>query len=394
MVMTDSTRADSGPIPRTGGAGGKARGHTTSAFGPLAAAVRQAGLLERRTGWYVRLGAVILLGFAAAATGVVLLSHSWWALLLAIPAGLLSAQVGFFGHDAGHQQICTSRTAHNRLGLIAGDLVGGLSYGWWQDKHLRHHANPNNEDLDPDVGEGLISWSERQAARKTGVGRVFARHQAILFLPLVTLEGFNLLYASIASLKRLTRRERTIEISLLILHYGVYLGFLFTFLSPGQAGLFILIHKLIFGFNLGMSFAPNHKGMAMPEPGVRLDHLTKQVLTSRDVTGGWWVDVMLGGLNHQIEHHLFPNMPRPTLKKSKPLIGTYIRSASLPYRECGVLESYGECLAYLHRVGRAEETGVALHAAPTPAFAPAATPTTAARLERPAPKVATGTMTG
>ena len=62
---------------------------------------------------------------------------------------------------------------------------------------------------------------------------------------------------------------------------------------------------------MGCSFAPNHKGMPVLSAGHTLDFLRKQVLTSRNIRGGWFVDILLGGLNYQIEHHLFPSMPRP-----------------------------------------------------------------------------------
>lgn len=85
--------------------------------------------------------------------GLVLLGGSWWALLLA-PVAALSAQVAFFGHDAGHQQISASRPVNRVLGLVAANLLAGISYGWWQDKHLRHHANPNTRVSTPTSAKG------------------------------------------------------------------------------------------------------------------------------------------------------------------------------------------------------------------------------------------------
>jgi fatty acid desaturase len=348
-----SDRSTDSRANRRTDAGGK------SAFGPLSGAVRRSGLLEKQTSYYWRHGLLILAGIAATAVGVTALSHTWWALLLAPVAAMLSAQVGFFGHDAGHQQISSSRTVNRRLGLIAGNVLGGLSYGWWQDKHLRHHANPNHEGLDPDVAEGVIVWSEQQAERRsTRPGRWFARHQAAAFFPLLTFEGWNLAIAGLRALRERPAKARALEATLLIVRHLTCLAFLFWFLTPAQAVLFIVIHQALYGLNLGMAFAPNHKGMAMPPAGSRLDHLHKQVLTSRDVTGGWLVDFMLGGLNYQIEHHLFPSMPRPHLKLAKPMIRDYCAIIGLPFRECGVVESYGECLKYLHQVGHPGESEV------------------------------------
>ena len=70
----------------------------------------------------------------------------------------------------------------------------------------------------------------------------------------------------------------------------------------------------VFGLYMGASFAPNHKGMPIIPADVKLDFFTKQVRTSRNISGGWWATALMGGLNYQIEHHLFPSMPRPHLR--------------------------------------------------------------------------------
>jgi hypothetical protein len=115
--------------------------------------------------------------------------------------------------------------------------------------------------LDPDVGESLITWTERQAAEKKGWGRWFARHQAQLFLPVLTLEGWQLSLAGIHALGQRPRQSRLLESGLLLVHFAVDFGFLFVFLTPAQAVVFALVHKALFGLNLGIAFAPK-KGTA------------------------------------------------------------------------------------------------------------------------------------
>ena len=330
---------------------GRPASRARSEFGPLRDRIVAAGLLDRRVGNYVVRGGLIVVALGVTAVGIFLLADSWWVLLLAPAAAIVSAQISFYGHDAGHQQISGSRKANRIVGLFAANVLTGISYGWWQDKHLRHHANPNHEGLDPDVGEGVIAWSEEQAAKKSGPARWFAKHQAGFFFPLLTLEGWNLNIAGLRTIRSRPAKSRALEIGLLSLHWVAYLGFLLIMLPLPMAIAFILIHRGLYGLNLGSAFAPNHKGMEMPPAGSRMDHLRKQVLTSRDVTGGPRVDFMLGGLNYQIEHHLFPSMPRPHLKLAQPIIRDYCNSIGLPYRACGPIESYGECLAYLRRAG-------------------------------------------
>jgi fatty acid desaturase len=83
----------------------------------------------------------------------------------------------------------------------------------------------------------------------------------------------------------------------------------------------------------------------------QLDFLRRQVLTSRNVTGSRQVDFLLGGLNYQIEHHLFPNMPRPNLRRAQPLVRAFCRQHHIAYTEATLFGSYAEALRHLHSVG-------------------------------------------
>jgi fatty acid desaturase len=83
----------------------------------------------------------------------------------------------------------------------------------------------------------------------------------------------------------------------------------------------------------------------------QLDFLRRQVLTSRNVRGGWLVDWVLGGLNYQIEHHLFPSMARPHLRRARPLIRAYCAAEGVPYTQTSLWQAYGSVINYLNTVG-------------------------------------------
>ncbi|MFG1628308.1 fatty acid desaturase family protein [Kribbella sp. NPDC049227] len=321
-----------------------------SDFSPLLREIKTAGLLERRTAAYaMAIGInVALMGITWA--GIAVLGSSWWVLLLALPLGILTTRAAFFGHDAGHQQIAGSRKLHDWIGMLHGNLLLGMSYGWWNDKHNRHHANPNHTDKDPDVGEGILVWTREQASGREGLEGWLSRNQARIFFPLLTLEGFNLKVSSINFLLK-RRRESKTELGLMAAHLGLYFGALFVIMSPGQAVLFALIHHMIFGLHLGSVFAPNHKGMEMPDDDTNWGHLEKQVLTSRNVNGGIVIDWMMGGLNYQIEHHLFPSMPRANLRFAQPIVREYCERIGMPYVSTGLIDSYRMGLRHMHEVG-------------------------------------------
>ncbi len=333
-------------------------------YGSLSRQLRAAGLLSPQVGYYrARIGVVVGL-WAGGWVVFALLGPSWWQLAVAAVMAVVFAQIGFLGHDAGHQQVYASRRANDLLGLVCANALIGLSYGWWIDKHNRHHAHPNHVDRDPDIGGVGIAFTAAQArARSSRLGRWLARHQAATFFPLLLLEGLDLHLSSVRGLYR-RRGERTrgwwTESVLLAGHFTGYLTAVFLVLPAGQAIAFIAVHQGLLGVYLGCSFAPAHKGMPLiGEPDASeteeaergLDFVHRQVLTSRNITGGRWLDVAMGGLNYQIEHHLFPTVPTVRLRRAQPAIRAFCAANELPYQESTLAGSYALVLRSLRDTG-------------------------------------------
>jgi fatty acid desaturase len=85
--------------------------------------------------------------------------------------------------------------------------------------------------------------------------------------------------------------------------------------------------------------------------GSKIDYLRRQVLTSRNVRGGWFTDLLLGGLNYQVEHHLFPSMPRANLRKAQAVVRAHCAAYAIPYTETSLFGSYAIVLRHLHARG-------------------------------------------
>jgi fatty acid desaturase len=332
-----------GPVP--------SRTSRWSEYTRLSRQIKQAGLLDRRRGWYAAEIGLNLGLLAAGGVAFVLLGDSWWQLLTAAYLAVVATQITFVGHDAGHRQIFRSRRANDLVGLVHGNLLVGISFGWWVPKHNAHHTNPNHEELDPDIGIAALAFTAAQARGKRGLARMIARSQAFLFFPLLLLEAGHLHVASLKSVVRGRGRANAVEALLLLVHVAAYVTALLLVLPPVQAVAFAVVQQGLFGLYLGCSFAPNHKGMPTLTDAEELDFVRRQVLTSRNVAGSRLVDFLLGGLNYQIEHHLFPNMPRPNLRHAQPLVRAFCRQHDLPYTESTLFGSYAEALRHLHSVG-------------------------------------------
>jgi len=335
--MPTSTRSASAPLE--------------SGYSELVAEIRRQGLLRPRHRYYLALASLNIGGLVLVVMGLVLLHDSWWALLIAPAFAVVSTQIAFFSHDAAHRQIARGKRAITALCLIQGNLLNGLSYGWWVAKHNAHHAHPNDLDSDPDVAVGALVWDAGQAAERTGAVAWLTRHQAFLFVPMLTLEAVNLRVASVRAVLADQVRHRRTEGLLLLAHFALYLTLLVSTLTWLQALVFLIIHQAVFGLYLGSSFAPSHKGMPTLTPDQDSDPLLRQVLSSRNVAGGRFLDLAMGGLNLQIEHHLFPSMPRANLRRAHPVIREHCRVRGISYAEASLFGSYATALGHLHAVG-------------------------------------------
>lgn len=322
-----------------------------SDYAELSRRVKEAGLLRRRPGYYTLKITVTVALLVSGWVVFAVLGSTWWQLPTGVFLGVMFTQLAFLGHDVGHRQVFRSRRRAYVFGLLAGNAGVGLSYGWWLDKHNRHHAHPNDLKRDPDVRAGALVFDSRQAGGRRGLARVLTSAQAYLFLPMLLLEALNLHVSSVRALRSGAVRARWLEGSLLLVHVTGYVIAVALVLPLGQALAFVAIQQGVFGLYMGGSFAPNHKGMPMESPDDHWDYLRRQVITSRNIRGGPLVDLLLGGLNYQIEHHLFPSVPRPSLRRVQPLVREFCAERGVPYVECSVVGSYRRAVSHLHTVG-------------------------------------------
>ena len=322
---------------------------TQNEYAQLKNLVRNAGLLEKNPGhYYVKLA--LNLGLLALSIAVLtLVDNVWIQLLNAVFLAFITVQLCFLGHDLGHEQVFRSVRNNDRLGLFVSFLVG-INRTWWVEKHNQHHGNPNDLELDPDINLPLIAFSEDQALRMRGIPRLVVRHQALLFYPLLCLEGFVLKVSGILYVFSNRLKFPVAEPIIVAGHIVIYLGLVFLSLPAWQGLLFIAVNQFVIGLYIGSTFAPNHKGMLVLDGKAPLDFLRKQVLTSRNVKSSRLNDYLYGGLNYQIEHHLFPGMPRNRLKEAQEIVMPFCRDHSISYYETGIIHSQKEILQFLSHV--------------------------------------------
>jgi fatty acid desaturase len=313
--------------------------------------VQEAGLLDKRPAYYALSITTNMVVLTFCLVVLFTIGSVWGQALAAAGLGIVCGQLGFQLHDSGHRQMFASGWKNAFVGLVTADLLLGMSYGWWVQKHNRHHGNPNDVDLDPDIKVGAIAYTDEQASARRGAGRLAAMYQAYLFFPLTTFLAWSMHVTGIAYLIKEPSRYRRLEFGLLAVHAAIYLGAMLYFLGPWSALVVVLIHKGVGGAYMASVFAPNHKGMPQTDTNTRLDFVRTQVLTARNVRGHPLTDLWYGSLNYQIEHHLFPGMPRLNMRRAQPIIRQFCEEHGIAYYETSFLESYRELLSFLNDIG-------------------------------------------
>lgn len=324
--------------------------HVAGDYADLKSQVKEAGLLEKQPRYYL---SMLVLLVALLALSVILLLFVKLFLLQLLNSALLAiltTQFGLLGHAAGHRQLFRKTRNNDLVGLFAGNLVVGLSSEWWMERHNKHHSHPNQHEVDPDVFIPVIAFTPEDLQGKGKFLLHLMRYQAYFFFPLLSLA---LLSMQINSIGHLFQKKLTYPVAerlLLFFHFALYFGLLFSRFTLWQALVFLLAHSLLTGVYMGSIFAPNHKGMPVLEKDNQMDFLHRQVITARNIHAHPLTDFWYGGLNYQIEHHLFPSMAQNKLKEAQPFVRAFCQAHALSYYETNMWQSYRETVSSLHRV--------------------------------------------
>jgi fatty acid desaturase len=295
---------------------------------------------------------------AAAVAGIVALAiwspHPSVLVLSAVLFGFMLTQNGMLGHDVAHRQVFRKGRFVAFSGWLIGNVLMGNSYSWWTRKHNIHHANPNHITEDPDASYPILAIFAEQKAEKSWYVMPIIAVQAYIYPLLVLFIFITMRSASIATLFRQDTPMPIRQGLGMIAHWSLIVLLLTQLGGWPEALTFIVVSQLAFSLYMGSVFAPNHKGMKMMAEDEELDFIRTQVLTARNVRGNWFIDYWYGGLNYQIEHHLFPTMPRNRLKDAKPIVEKFCADRGIAYHETSVGGSYKEIFQHLRRASTGE----------------------------------------
>ncbi|CAK4081887.1 unnamed protein product [Aphanomyces euteiches] len=283
--------------------------------------------------------------------------------------GLFYQQCGWLAHDFGHQQVFANHALNDFATMMIGNVWQGFSCGWWKNKHNTHHAIPNlhtDHDIgylgDPDIDTmPILAWSFKMAktVESGSWGVFFVKNQAILYFPILLLARVSWVHQSYKYVFQGVGPAGTydplkyplVERAGLITYYLWNLALVyFSGMSFLQAISFIWVSQASCGLFLALVFSIGHNGMAVFDRDEKPDFWKLQVLTTRNVSGSWFIDWFMGGLNYQVDHHLFPMVPRHHLPALNVLVKSLCKQYAVPYHETGFVDGLVEVVAKLKEI--------------------------------------------
>lgn len=322
-----------------------------SEYAELKKLVEAEGLLAKQPVYYTYKFITTFAMLAAGLTVLALVDSFLVQLLNAVFLAFVFGQIGLLIHDTGHRQIFSKCGWQLTTLEIFPSIVLGSSFSWWKYTHNQHHGNPNHLELDPNFRSPFLALSSEHAVAKKNICRIVTKYQKYFFFPLLLIQGFGFRLASLQYLLAGKKaRFANIELSFMAINAVAYLVGLLFLMNIWEVLSFLLVNQLLLGLYSGLLFAPNHKGMPIVDTKNRLDFLHEQVLTARNIKSNAIINFVYGGLNYQIEHHLFPNMPRNKLSEAQKIVKQFCKSKGIAYCEETLFGSYAQILSYMHQV--------------------------------------------
>lgn len=321
--------------------------------------------------------------------------------------GLYLQNIAFMGHDAGHGSISGSFKSDLWLGFLVGNAFAGIDVNWWKSTHNVHHSATNSLHDDPDIQHmPLLCFDERMGENRwstyhgrymplDAIGRALLPYQHWYFYPVMAVARINLYIQSMIFLaktcpfvdldeKKKAGNKITDAVTGLIkeryawpsptptvwvtsvLSLSFYWYMTFSFYSRLSLVTAIvsftichltsgLLHVQILLSHVAMHYCADGHGstdaITAPNGNGTAGYYEWQALSTMDVDCPVWMDWFHGGLQFQLEHHLFPRVPRRHLRKLCALTDEIFAKYNVPVIRLSFYEANKLVLRHMATIG-------------------------------------------
>nr|AAP23036.1 fatty acid delta-6 desaturase [Primula vialii] len=287
---------------------------------------------------------IMIVMFLTSVTGVLCSDSAWVHLASGAAMGFAWIQCGWIGHDSGHYRIMSDRKWNWFAQVLSTNCLQGISIGWWKWNHNAHHIACNSLDYDPDLQyipllvvspkffNSLTSRFYDKKLNFDGVSRFLVCYQHWTFYPVMCVARLNMIAQSFITL--FSSREvghRAQEIFGLAVFWVWFPLLLSCLPNWSERIMFLLASYSVTGIQ-HVQFSLNHfSSDVYVGPPVANDWFKKQTAGTLNISCPAWMDWFHGGLQFQVEHHLFPRMPRGQFRKISPFVRDLCKKHNLPY---------------------------------------------------------------
>jgi fatty acid desaturase/cytochrome b involved in lipid metabolism len=353
---------------------------TRLAFLDLTRKMELAGMFKTDPTFYYRKVAVLSAMFLSAVFGVLFSGDRLWVHILAgVMLGCFWQQSAFVAHDLGHNSVSQSLTMDSYLGCFLGNFLSGISLGWWKRSHNVHHIATNSADFDPDIQhlpvlavdpiftkEKLFSTYAMHYLPLDSAAHLLVRYQHYIYYPLMAFARFNLYAQSwchALALSYYTKTElvwnRPLQIVALTGFWTWLLALTLSLPTWQSRILFFLPAHMVAGvlhvqITLSHFYMPVYKGVTYDD--ARNGFLPTQLRGSLDIDCPPWMDWFHGGLQFQVEHHVWPSLPNHNLRTAKGMLMAFCAEHNLPYNQAKFVEANRLMIAKLKMTGETTKT--------------------------------------
>ncbi|KAG5607021.1 hypothetical protein H5410_028513 [Solanum commersonii] len=312
----------------------------------------KAGMFEKKGHGVIYSFCFVTLLMSLSICGVLLSKNFLIHMLSAALLGLAWMQISYLGHDSGHYVMMTNRGFNKLAQILTGNCLTGISIAWWKWTHNAHHVACNSLDHDPDLQhlpvfavstkffKSLNSSFYGRELTFDSVAKFFVSYQHFTYYPIMCVARVNLFVQTFLLLFS-TRKvpDRALNILGILVFWTWFPLLVSTLPNWTERFLFVLLSFCVTSLQ-HIQFTLNHFAadvyVGQPEGN---DWFEKQTSGTIDIACVSWMDWFYGGLQFQLEHHLFPRLPRCHLRKVSPIVQDLCKKHKLPYRSLSFYEA-------------------------------------------------------
>lgn len=270
---------------------------------------------------------------------------------------IAKAQAGWNQHDYGHLSVFKNRAMNRYFHLLFIGFVKGASGAWWNHVHNQHHAKPNVIDKDPDIRIDpffvLGDVQPIQTAKKNAKNKNFVlpyNYQEKYFLLVAPL--LLPLFFYVITVRHAFKNRLYLDLTVIAIMYAVFLSMIIPPLGFIGSLAYLALVRCADSTWFTWVTQLNHISMDVHEEKEEDTWLSLQLKATCNIEKSFFNDWFTGHLNFQIEHHLFPTMPRHNYYKIQPMVQSLCKKHGVNYEIKPLGKAFMDILFSLKKSGK------------------------------------------